>query len=185
MPSPGPSHLSRVSIHPDSQAHLQLIGLPGLPLGQEESLASRQHRKSEVLCFPAGTQTTKRRLPGFLVIQKDALTPPFLEVRVRKPQFTITPRDLPEPLFPIYCFCRFSGGLAEEGCTQHLAQHTSGERVTHQGSHGTQEPPKGPPRTAGPAREKGVSCWGHWGTHLAIQISAEQTLVWQPVVWVP
>lgn len=75
MPSPGPSHLSRVSIHPDSQAHLQLIGLPGLPLGQEESLASRQHRKSEVLRFPAGTQTTKRRLPGFLVIQKDALDP--------------------------------------------------------------------------------------------------------------
>ena len=90
------------------------------------------------------------------------LTPPFLKVRVRKPQFTITPRDLPEPLSPVYCFGRFSGGLAEEGCTQHLAQRTPGERVTHQGSRGTQEPPKGPRRTAGPAREKGVSCWGHW-----------------------
>lgn len=107
------------------------------------------------------------------------LTLPFLEVKVRKPQFTITPRDRPEPLSPVYCFCRFSGGLAEEGCTQHLAQRAPGETVTHQGSRGTQEPPKGP------AREKGVSCWGPWGTHLTIQISAEQTLVWQPVVWVP
>lgn len=78
-------------------------------------------------------------------------TPPFLKVRVRKPQFMTIPRDLPELLSCIYCFCRLSGGLAEESCAQCSTRANTGHRG----------PPKGPTRTSGPSREKGVNFWGH------------------------
>lgn len=79
---PGDSQLSGVHVHPSSQAHLQLLGFPRLPFGQEQSLAHRC-RRSELLCCGCRRETggMQDRLSGFMVSQKGTLVPPFLGVR--------------------------------------------------------------------------------------------------------